>query len=323
MIMIVLILPPLYRLIFRRGMRSSFAISSAEIYRHSGNNISILLKKAFSYLRIVAYIALVVAISGPQRAKNLGRTVHTKGIDMVLVLDISTSMLAVDFRPKNRITAAKEVISQFLDTRKSDRVGLVVFAGEAYVQCPLTLDYDIIKELLDGVEPGNIKDGTAIGDALVTALNRLKDSKAKSKIIVLITDGANNAGSVSPEKAAEIAKSMNVEVFTIQVGKGGKVPYPVGKDLFGRKVYQKVEIPVNPDILKMIAKTTGGKFYLSTDKKKLKDDFADIIDHMEKTRYSSFTILADYIELFPYPLGIFLLLALFEFLLSNTRLRSV
>jgi Ca-activated chloride channel family protein len=193
-------------------------------------------------------------------------------------------MLAADFRPKDRITVAKEVLRSFIASRQNDRIGLVVFAGEAYTQCPLTLDYKVLEALLDQVRTGVIVDGTAIGNALATAVNRLRESDAKSRVVILITDGDNNAGNLSPLQAAGIAKDLGIKVFTILIGKGGRVPYPTGTDLFGRTTYEPVEIDVNPQLLQQIAAETGGTFSAATDKDSLERGLLSVLDSLEKSK---------------------------------------
>jgi len=236
-----------------------------------------------------ALLATAVALTsigaaGPRLRASRRQDLAVEGIDIVVAFDLSTSMLAADFRPKDRITVAKEVLKSFIASRQNDRIGLVVFAGEAYTQCPLTLDYKVLESLLDQVRTGVIVDGTAIGNALGTAVNRLRESDAKSRVIILITDGDNNAGNLSPLQAAGIAKDLGIKVFTILIGKGGRVPYPTGTDLFGRTTYEPVEIDVNPDLLQQIAKLTGGSYYAATDKESLEKGLSDVLDSLEKSK---------------------------------------
>lgn len=207
----------------------------------------------------------------------------TEGIDLVVALDVSGSMRAADFRPKDRLTVAKMVIEEHLLQRKRDRVGLVVFAGEAFTQAPLTHDKALLGEILDGVRTGVITDGTAIGDGLATALNRLKDSKAKTKAIILLSDGDNNAGFIAPESATDLAVDLNIKVFSILVGKGGKVPFPDGNDIFGAPRYVTVDMPVSPTLLKTIATRTGGNFFNATDADSLKTSFTKILDALDRS----------------------------------------
>jgi Ca-activated chloride channel family protein len=193
-------------------------------------------------------------------------------------------MLAADFRPKDRLTVAKEVLRNFIASRQNDRIGLVVFASEAYTQCPLTLDYRVLQDLLEQVRTGVIADGTAIGNALATAVNRLRESDAKSKVIILITDGDNNAGNVSPGQAAQIARELGIQIYPILIGKGGRVPYPTGTDLFGRTQYEPVEIDVNPALLQEIAAVTGGTYHSAIDRESLEHELSLVLDALEKSK---------------------------------------
>ena len=234
---------------------------------------------------LIAAVALTsLGLSGPRLVASRRQDLSVEGIDIVVAFDLSTSMLAADFRPKDRITVAKEVLRNFIASRQNDRIGLVVFAGEAYTQCPLTLDYKVLDTLLDQVRTGVIVDGTAIGNALATAVNRLRESDAKSRVVILITDGDNNAGNLSPMQAAQIAKDLGIKVFTILIGKGGRVPYPTGTDLFGRTTYEPIEIDVNPQLLQQIASVTGGTFSAATDKESLEQGLVAVLDSLEKSK---------------------------------------
>ena len=234
---------------------------------------------------LIGAVALTsLGLAGPRLRAARRQDLSVEGIDIVVAFDLSTSMLAADFRPKDRLTVAKEVLRSFIASRQNDRIGLVVFAGEAYTQCPLTLDYKVLDSLLDQVRTGVIVDGTAIGNALGTAVNRLRESEAKSRVVILITDGDNNAGNLSPLQAAGIAKDLGIKVFTILIGKGGRVPYPTGTDLFGRTTYEPVEIDVNPELLQQIAKVTGGTYYAATDKESLEHGLSAVLDSLEKSK---------------------------------------
>lgn len=235
-------------------------------------------------LLAIALLLIVIGLAGPRLRGAQRRDLAVEGIDIVVAFDLSSSMLAADFRPKDRITVAKEVLKDFIRSRQNDRMGLVVFAAEAYTQCPLTLDTRVLEDLLDQVRTGVIADGTAIGNALATAVNRLRESDAKSKVIILITDGDNNAGNVSPTQAAEIARQMGIKIFPILIGRGGRVPYPTGTDLFGRTVYEQVEIAINPQLLETIAKTTGATSYSAGDRASLEAHLKAVLDTLEKSR---------------------------------------
>jgi Ca-activated chloride channel family protein len=232
-------------------------------------------------------------------------------------------MRAADFKPKDRLFVAKEVISDFIISRKNDRIGLVVFAKEAFTQAPLTLDYLLLRNLIQELKTGVIEDGTAIGNGLAVSLNRLRDSTAKSRVVILVTDGDNNAGQIAPEQAAEIAQKMGVKVFCILVGKGGKVPYPSGQDLFGNPTYEMVDLPVNIPLLRQIATTTGGQMFLSTDRETLMQSFAQILDQMDKSKMEDARGRARPVDVFPMFLWPALLLLGLAALLENTRLLRV
>lgn len=230
-------------------------------------------------LRVVAVAALIAAIARP-RSSSTFQEVDTEGIDIVLAMDISTSMLARDFVP-DRIGAAKDIAIQFIAERPSDRIGLVVFAGESFTQSPLTTDRATLINLMKEVECGLIEDGTAIGNGLATAVSRLKDSHAPSRVVILLTDGVNNRGEITPQMASEIAKTYGVRVYTIGVGKQGKAPYPVMTP-FGVQV-QNIDVEIDEELLRQIADQTGGTYFRATDNTKLKEIYAEI-NEMEKGR---------------------------------------
>ena len=232
-------------------------------------------------LRVVAVAAMVVALARPQ--SSLSRQEMTvEGIDIVMAMDISGSMLAEDFKP-NRLEAAKRVAADFVEGRKSDRMGLVVFAGQAFTQVPLTVDHHVLLQQLGGVKSGIVRDGTALGDGLATAINRIKDSEAKSKVIILLTDGVNNQGSVDPLSAAEIAKLYGIRLYTIGVGSLGKAPYPF-RDQLGRVHYQNIDVEIDEPLMEQMAGMTDeGRYFRATNKKALQDIFTQI-DEMEKSK---------------------------------------
>jgi Ca-activated chloride channel family protein len=268
-------------------------------------------------LRMLGVALLIVALARPQTTAS-GQNIYAEGIDIAMLLDISTSMLAEDFQP-NRVEAAKEVAQHFIEGRHNDRIGLVIFAGQSFTQCPMTLDYRVLKNLLRQVRPGMVEDGTAIGMAIAQGVNRLKDSKAKSKVMILLTDGMNNRGEIDPLTAAQIAETFNIRIYTIGVGTVGEAPYPV-QTPFGIR-YQNIPVDVDEKTLAQIADMTGGRYFRATNNKALKEIY-DEIDKLEKTRievksYRSYT------ELF-YPwAGLGLLSLLAEFLLVGTVLRKL
>jgi Ca-activated chloride channel family protein len=232
-------------------------------------------------LRVVAVGAIVVALARPQ--SQLSRQEMTvEGIDIVMAMDLSGSMLAEDFKP-NRLEAAKKVAADFIEGRKNDRMGLVVFAGEAFTQVPLTIDHHVLLKQLGNLKSGTMRDGTALGDGLATAINRIKDSEAKSKVIILLTDGVNNQGSMDPLSAAEVAALYNIRLYTIGVGSLGKAPYPM-RDQFGRVHYQNIDVEIDEPLMRqMAAATNDGRYFRATNKKALKEIF-DQIDEMEKSK---------------------------------------
>ncbi len=242
-------------------------------------------------LRMVAVAAIVAAIARP-RSSSTFQQVDTEGIDIVLAMDISTSMLARDFVP-DRIGAAKDIAIQFIAERPSDRIGLVVFAGESFTQSPLTTDRATLINLMKEIECGLIEDGTAIGNGLATAVSRLKDSDAPSRVVILLTDGVNNRGEITPAMAAEIAQTYGVRVYTIGVGKRGQAPYPVMTP-FGVQV-MNVDVEIDEDLLRQIAEQTGGTYFRATDNTKLREIYAQI-NEMEKSRTTvdSFPIYEEY-----------------------------
>lgn len=249
-------------------------------------------------MRVLAFALAVVALARPQERDARERDLSVEGIDIMIALDLSTSMEAADFRPNNRLHVAKEVLSEFISGRANDRIGLVVFSGAAYTQAPLTLDYGVLKEVIKQLRTRVLEDGTAIGDAVATALNRLRDSDAKSRVVVLITDGDNNAGRLSPIDAGDAAKTLGIPVYTILVGKGGKVPFPQGQDIFGRTAWRDVEIPINPELLQRLAKETGGEFYRATDRESLKEGLQHVLDSLERSKLMEGGATATYREKF-------------------------
>lgn len=270
------------------------------------------------FLRILGFAALVVALARPQTSLS-SKEISTEGIDIVLSLDVSSSMLAKDFLP-DRLEASKEVAKKFIEGRPNDRIGLVVFAGESFTQCPITTDHNVLNNLFKNVKSGLIEDGTAIGMGLSTALSRLVESDAKSKVVILMTDGVNNAGYIDPLTAVEIAKSEGIRVYTIGVGTKGLAPYPM-KDYFGRTVYQNEEVQIDEELLKKIAAATGGEYFRATNNDKLEDIYKNI-DKLEKSKVnvSSYERKSEKFFLFAF---IALAALALEALLRNTLLRKL
>ncbi|MBO7365314.1 MAG: VWA domain-containing protein [Bacteroidales bacterium] len=280
-------------------------VSTIAPWKSGGMSVLAVLRHLPFIFRIGALCFIIVALARP-RSSTETEKVDTEGIDIVFAIDVSTSMLARDFTP-DRISAAKDIAIEFISQRPSDRMGIVVFAGESYTQCPLTTDRATLINLMKEVQTGLIDDGTAIGNGLATAVARMKDSDAKSRVIILITDGVNNMGEVAPLTAAEVAKTYGVRVYTIGVGANGTAPYPMMTP-FGVQM-QNVQVEIDEDLLKQVADMTGGRYYRATDNTKLAEIYSEI-NKMEKARTTvdSFPV---YKELFPkYALAALVLLLL-------------
>lgn len=232
-------------------------------------------------LRGLAFLVLTVAMARPQRLLN-EEDVQADGIDITITLDLSSSMLAQDFEP-DRLEVAKKVASDFVEKRAYDRIGLVVFSGEAFTQCPLTTDHKVVKEFLANLQCGFLQDGTAIGMGLATAVNRMKESQTKSKVIILMTDGVNNAGYFKPEDAMQLAKTLGIKVYTIGVGSTGEAMSPVGRRSDGKYVFGLVPVEIDEPLLQNIAQSTGGKYYRATNAQELEQIYSEI-DRLEKSR---------------------------------------
>ncbi len=275
------------------------------------------LRHALFALRICSLLLLILALARPQSSSK-AQNVETEGIDIVLAMDVSGSMLAEDFKP-NRIEAAKRVAMEFVESRTTDRIGLVVFSGESFTQCPLTTDHDVLKTLFAAIKSGMVADGTAIGLGLSNAINRLKDSPTKSKVVILLTDGVNNAGSIAPLTAAEIAKTFGIRVYTIGVGTRGFAPYPV-QTPFGVQ-YQNMEVQIDEDVMQKISTMTNGKYFRATNNTKLQEIYREI-DQLEKTKVSVTEFRRYSEEFFPFAFAAALLFVI-EILLRYTWFRSI
>ena len=269
-------------------------------------------------LRLLALAALIVAFARPQSGVT-GEEVITEGIDIALVVDLSSSMLAEDLEP-NRVEAAKQVAAEFVAGRRNDRIGLVVFAGEAYTQAPLTLDYGVVLTILDELEVGLIEDGTAIGMGMATAVKRLEGSSAESKVMIVLTDGRNNRGQIDPITAAQMAQTFGIRVYTIGAGTRGEAPYPVNDPVFGRR-YVNMRVDIDEEPLREAAQLTGGRYFRATDTESLQHIYEEI-DELETTEIEvlNFTRFG---ELFHVPLVLGLVLVFVEMGLANTRLRKI
>jgi Ca-activated chloride channel family protein len=268
-------------------------------------------------LRVLAIGLVIIVIARPQ-STNRWQNVTTEGIDIMIALDISGSMLAQDFTP-DRLEASKDVAIQFISGRPNDRIGLVVFSGESFTQCPLTTDHAVLINLFKEVKSGMIEDGTAIGLGLATAVNRLKDSKARSKVIILLTDGVNNRGEIDPLTAAEIAKSYGIRVYTIGMGSRGTAPYPV-QTPFGIQ-YQNMKVEIDEGVLKEIANLTDGEYFRATDNSKLEQIYHEI-DQLEKSKIDVKEYSSKSEEFYLFAAAAALLL-LIELLLRNTWMKQI
>lgn len=262
-----------------KGRNPHLRVSNAIPWKQEKNTVLNIIRHIPFVLRIAALSLIIIAIARPRSSTKLDK-VQSEGIDIMLTMDVSTSMLARDFTP-DRISAAKDIAIEFIAQRPSDRMGIVVFAGESYTQCPLTTDRATLINLMKEVSTNLLEDGTAIGNGLATAVARLKDSDAKSRVIILLTDGVNNSGEIAPETAADIAKTYGIRVYAIGIGANGEAPYPVmtpwGVDI------QKVKVEIDEQLLTNIANETGGRYFRATDNTKLAEIYSEI-GKMEKTR---------------------------------------
>ena len=297
---------------------AAIQISSVDGVVRAPKTIRYYLRHLPFVLRAAAFALLVVALARPQDVERLSHT-NTEGIDIMLAIDVSGSMLARDFRP-DRITAAKEVAGSFIADRYGDRIGLVVFAGEAFTQSPLTADQSTLLTLLGRVRSGLIEDGTAIGNGLATAINRLRESDAKSKVIILLTDGVNNRGEIAPVMAAEIAKAQGIRVYTIGVGSRGTAPTPA-IDMFGNMTFVQAKVEIDEKTLQEIADATGGRYFRATDNEKLRAIY-DEINRLEKSKVevADFTTYTE--EYLRWVLAALALLAV-EFLIRTLILKRI
>ncbi len=300
-----------------KKLHANIQVSSLSLFQLQKAGWKVYARHLPFVLRMLALSALIIALARPQSSTSR-QDVSVEGIDIVTALDISSSMLAEDFKP-NRLEAAKNVVVDFIKGRPNDRVGLVVFSGETFTQCPLTTDHTVVRNMFRDIKSGMIEDGTAIGDGLATAINRLKNSAAISKVVILLTDGENNAGAIDPVSAAEIAKKFGIRVYTIGVGREGTAPYPF--DTHFGKQYQNVEVKIDEELLTEVANITDGKYFRATDNRKLEDIYQEI-DKLEKSKIDVTEFqkkTEEYLPLILLALGFILL----EFLLKNTVLRTL
>lgn len=316
--LLLVIIPMIAWYIIRQSKHyASMQISSAEALKSGKKGVKTYLRHVLFVLRIFAIAAIIIVIARPQNNTEWDTKV-AEGIDIIMSMDVSTSMLAEDFQP-NRLEAAKDVAIQFISDRPNDRIGLVIFAGESFTQCPLTTDHNVVINLMNEINCELLDDGTAIGDGLATSVNRLKNSNAISKVIILLTDGVNNKGSVAPLTGAEIAKTFGIRVYTIGVGTIGSAPYPF-KTQFGTQ-YQNIDVKIDEEMLQEIASLTGGKYFRATDNKKLKDIYEEI-DLLEKTKIQV-TNYSKPVELFEIWVIIAIAILILEILLKLTILKNI
>ncbi|MCQ2229346.1 MAG: VWA domain-containing protein [Bacteroidales bacterium] len=310
----------------RKTLNATIQLSTIKPFAGQKRSWKSYLRHVPMVLRMLALVAVVAVIARPQ-SSNSFRDEKTEGIDIVMAIDISGSMQAIDFKP-NRLEAAKDVGIQFISSRPNDNIGLVIFAGESFTQCPLTTDHTALTNLFNDVTNGMLEDGTAIGMGLATSISRIKDSKAKSKVIILLTDGCNNRGDITPQKAAEIAQTFGIRVYTIGVGTRGTAQVPVQVvtpyGINGQQVqtqYVDQEVNIDEELMTKIADMTGGKYFRATNKKSLQAIYEEI-DEMEKTILDVREYTKKTEEYLPFAI-VALLLLLLEVVLRNTILRTL
>ncbi len=323
MLILLLVVPLMVAGTMVARSKLTVRMSSLSLLKSMPVSAAVVLRHVLTVLRVATVVLLILALSRPQKGIEHSR-VRTEGIDIQLVVDVSGSMRALDFelngKKANRLAVVKKVVKDFIKSRAGDRIGLTLFAGRAYTQCPLTLDYGMLLTLLDKAKIGMIEDGTAIGSAIASAVTRLKDSTSKSKVIILLTDGVDNASRLDPVTAAQIAKTFGIKIYTIGAGTRGAVPYPA-RDIFGNTVYRSVKIEIDDELLAKIAETTGGRSFRATDTKSLEETYKEI-DELERTERDVEQYL-DHKELFAVFAVPALLLLLIEIALGQTRLREL
>ncbi|NJB81276.1 vWA domain-containing protein [Wenyingzhuangia aestuarii] len=315
--LVIIPLVAVWLYISRNRNQAKLAISSVKSVQQPG--FYTYLYRGLWAFRLLALALLIIALARPRNVAVTTKNKKNKGIDIVMATDVSGSMLARDLKP-NRLEALKEVAGKFVDKRPNDRIGVVLYAGESYTKTPITSDKSIVKRTIATIEYGGIEDGTAIGMGLGSAVNRLKDSKAKSKVIILLTDGVNTAGSVDPKLATELAKGSGIKVYTIGIGTNGMAEMPYAKDYQGRLLYKPMQVEIDEKLLTYIAEETGGKYFRATSNTKLKTIY-DEIDKLEKTEIEEFKYY-NYQELYRNLILAALGLLVLEYLLKNTLFKS-
>jgi Ca-activated chloride channel family protein len=316
---LLLVIPVLVAWYFYRKKRytADLQVSTTEGFARVGRNLKFYTYHGLYVLRLLAISLLIIALARPQTSLSR-QDISVEGIDLIIALDVSGSMLAMDFKP-DRLEAAKDLAIEFIDGRPNDRIGLIIFSGETFTQCPLTTDHAILKNLFRDIHSGMIDDGTALGDGLATAVNRLRGSKAISKVIILLTDGVNNMGSLDPRSAAEIAKLYGIRIYTIGIGSMGQAPYPV-QTPFGMQT-QMMPVTIDEALLQEIAKGTDGKYFRATNNAKLRAIYQEI-DKMEKSKIDVTEFRKKKEEFLPLVLLAFILIGL-EMLLRYLYLKNI
>lgn len=309
-----------------KNKNSSFKFSSIRILKTGTTSIKVLLNRLPFFLKMLSLVFIIIALCRPQTADTKIKT-NVEGIDIVIAFDISDSMLIEDMKPLNRLEAAKERIQEFVKNRTTDKIGIVIFAGEAFTLVPPTLDYELILSRINEIttaQDARIKEGTALGVGLANAVSRLKDSQAKTRVVIFMTDGENNSGTIDPETGLELAKGYGIKIYSIGLGKDGPTRIPIYvRDFMGNKVktYQPFESTVNEDLLGRMASETGGKYFRATKEDSLKGVFDDI-NKLEKTK-TDVNKFTKYTEQFPFYLIIAIALYIASWLLQSTWLRRV
>ena len=317
-VLIIIPLLAIWYFIMRKKDTAVLLIPSVKGFK----NTSILskLKPALYVLRLLALAAIIVALARPRNVSVSKRTKTNRGIDIVMAIDVSASMLARDLRP-NRLEALKKVAINFVNRRPNDRIGIVVYAGESFTQTPITSDKRIVKSTISDLQWGRLEGGTAIGMGLGSGVNRLKDSEAKSKVIILLTDGVNNSGNIDPKTATELAKELEIKVYTIGIGTNGMADFPWSKDpRTGQLNFRKQQVEIDEELLKYIAAETTGKYFRATNNTELQEIY-DEIDKLEKTKIEEFKYY-NYKEMYRPLVFLALSLLILEYILRNTLFKS-
>jgi len=312
-LLLLLLLPAWW--VWRRRRRPPAIVFSRVAVLANGPRAGRSIARALHIARNLVLVGLIIALARPRSAGRAEQST-TEGINIVIAFDISSSMLAEDFQPQNRLEVARDKVKQFIAMRTSDRIGVVAFSGEALTQVPLTTDYPVVMAAVDNLQPGQLEDGTAIGTAIATAANRLRDAPGNSRVVVLLTDGVNNRGSIDPRTAAQAAAAFGVKIYTIGVGTEGMAPVPVGRGVFGLR-YENRPVEIDDALLTDVAKRTGGRYFRARDAVALQR-ITEEIDRLERTPVRT-RVYTRYSELYRWPLGVALLALALELSLAAWR----